>query len=68
MIFAVAAANGASPRRFRHRLGHLLPRHLANAPRRHIPVPLAGMGMSPILGFWLGIGLLSATAKPAMLP
>jgi hypothetical protein len=25
------------------------------------------MGMSPILGFWLGIGVLSATTKPAML-
>ena len=31
------------------------------------PVPLAGMGMSPILGYWLGIGVLSATTKPAML-
>lgn len=31
------------------------------------PVPLTGMGMSPILGFWLGIGVLSATTKPAML-
>ena len=32
------------------------------------PVPLAGMGMSPILGFWLGIGVLSATTQPRMLP
>ena len=24
------------------------------------PIPLAGMGMSPILGFWLGIGALNA--------
>jgi hypothetical protein len=31
------------------------------------PVPLTGMGMSPILGYWLGIGVLSATTKPAML-
>lgn len=26
------------------------------------PVPLVGMGMSPILGLWLGVGLLSAVA------
>jgi hypothetical protein len=26
------------------------------------PVPLVGMGMSPILGLWLGIGLLTALA------
>lgn len=28
------------------------------------PVPLVGMGMSPILGFWLGAGLLAALARP----
>jgi len=27
------------------------------------PVPLVGMGMSPILGFWLGAGLLAAVAS-----
>jgi cell division protein FtsW (lipid II flippase) len=27
------------------------------------PVPLVGMGMSPILGFWLGAGLLGALAS-----
>jgi hypothetical protein len=29
------------------------------------PVPLVGMGMSPILGLWLGAGLLAALARPA---
>jgi cell division protein FtsW (lipid II flippase) len=27
------------------------------------PVPLVGMGVSPILGFWLGAGLLAALAR-----
>jgi hypothetical protein len=27
------------------------------------PVPLVGMGMSPILGLWLGVGLLAARAR-----
>ncbi|MBJ7510998.1 hypothetical protein [Brevundimonas sp.] len=27
------------------------------------PVPLVGVGMSPILGAWLGVGLLAATAR-----
>jgi hypothetical protein len=27
------------------------------------PVPLAGMGMSPVLGFWLGAGALAAAAR-----
>jgi hypothetical protein len=27
------------------------------------PVPLVGMGMSPILGCWLGAGMLCATAR-----
>jgi len=29
------------------------------------PVPLFGMGMSPILGLWLGIGLLAASERAA---
>ncbi|WP_336969877.1 hypothetical protein [Brevundimonas aurantiaca] len=29
------------------------------------PVPLVGVGMSPILGAWLGVGLLAATARAA---
>jgi hypothetical protein len=29
------------------------------------PVPLLGMAMSPILGLWLGAGLLAAEARPA---
>ena len=29
------------------------------------PVPLVGMGMSPILGLWLGIGLLAAIGRRA---
>ncbi|WP_339913888.1 hypothetical protein [uncultured Brevundimonas sp.] len=27
------------------------------------PMPLLGVGMSPILGFWLGVGLLAATLR-----
>jgi hypothetical protein len=27
------------------------------------PVPLVGMGMSAILGFWLGAGALAAAAR-----
>lgn len=30
------------------------------------PVPLMGMGMSPIVGFWLGIGALTAVCDSAM--
>jgi hypothetical protein len=30
------------------------------------PVPLTGMGMSPIIGFWLGIGALMAVCDSAM--
>lgn len=29
------------------------------------PVPLVGMGMSPVLGFWLGAGALAATLRRA---
>ena len=28
------------------------------------PVPLVGMGVSPIVGAWLGVGLLAARARP----
>jgi len=27
------------------------------------PIPIAGMSLSPILGFWLGVGLLTANGK-----
>jgi hypothetical protein len=29
------------------------------------PVPLMGVGMSPVLGLWLGIGLLAAAPRPS---
>jgi hypothetical protein len=29
------------------------------------PVPLMGIGMSPVLGLWLGVGLLAAADRPA---
>ncbi|WP_339872037.1 hypothetical protein [uncultured Brevundimonas sp.] len=32
------------------------------------PVPLLGIGMSPILGFWLGVGLLAAGLRPGSEP
>jgi hypothetical protein len=32
------------------------------------PVPLLGVGMSPILGFWLGVGLLAARLRSAPIP
>lgn len=32
------------------------------------PVPLVGMGMSPVLGFWLGIGMLVAVSEFAKSP
>lgn len=32
------------------------------------PMPLLGVGMSPILGFWLGVGLLAARLRPASTP
>lgn len=32
------------------------------------PMPLLGIGMSPILGFWLGVGLLAARLRPAPSP
>ena len=32
------------------------------------PVPLLGVGMSPILGFWLGAGLLAARLRSAPIP
>lgn len=32
------------------------------------PMPLLGVGMSPILGFWLGVGLLAARLRPAPTP
>lgn len=32
------------------------------------PMPLLGVGLSPILGFWLGIGLLAARLRPAPSP
>jgi hypothetical protein len=32
------------------------------------PMPLLGVGMSPILGFWLGVGLLAARLRPAPSP
>ncbi|CAA9456601.1 MAG: hypothetical protein AVDCRST_MAG28-2452, partial [uncultured Rubrobacteraceae bacterium] len=27
------------------------------------PVPLVGVGVSPVVGFWMGAGLLAATAS-----
>lgn len=32
------------------------------------PMPLMGIGMSPIVGFWLGVGLLAARLRPAPSP
>lgn len=32
------------------------------------PVPLLGIGMSPVLGFWLGVGLLAARLRPGSGP
>ena len=32
------------------------------------PVPLLGIGMSPVLGFWLGVGLLAAGLRPGAEP
>lgn len=32
------------------------------------PMPLLGIGMSPIVGFWLGVGLLAAQLRPAPSP
>jgi hypothetical protein len=32
------------------------------------PMPLLGIGMSPVLGFWLGVGLLAATLRPGSGP
>ena len=32
------------------------------------PVPWLGVGMSPILGAWLGVGLLAARLRPAPSP
>ena len=32
------------------------------------PVPLVGMGPSPILGAWLGVGLLAAAARAGSSP
>ena len=32
------------------------------------PMPLLGVGMSPILGFWLGVGLLAARLRPSPTP
>ena len=32
------------------------------------PMPLLGIGMSPILGFWLGVGLLAARLRPSPSP
>lgn len=32
------------------------------------PMPLLGIGMSPILGFWLGVGLLAARLRSASIP
>tara|TARA_R110002124_G_scaffold74736_3_gene200618 strand:- start:756 stop:1637 length:882 start_codon:yes stop_codon:yes gene_type:complete len=32
------------------------------------PVPLLGIGMSPVFGFWLGVGLLAARLRPGSGP
>lgn len=32
------------------------------------PMPLLGIGMSPIVGFWLGVGLLAAQLRPGPSP
>lgn len=32
------------------------------------PVPLVGMGMSPILGFWLGTGALASAMRSGSWP
>ena len=32
------------------------------------PMPLLGIGMSPIVGFWLGVGLLAAQVRPGPSP
>ncbi len=32
------------------------------------PMPLLGIGMSPIFGFWLGVGLLAAQVRPGSSP
>ncbi len=32
------------------------------------PMPLLGVGMSPVLGVWLGVGLLAARLRPASTP